>query len=147
MSSDNRFFGTTFRSGVLYFYIGSFSRTRIIVPEHISFTPEKWRFLCFSFDNIEKVLMVYLDSEKITEKTIDNGLENFEIESDFLKGEKFAKAKKFASKISDLNVWSKILTQEEIIDMYSCKDSLVAPDVLDWDTAEFDLGPNVTLEV
>ena len=146
-SSSNSFFGTAFWTGVAYLYIGPFSSTRMTIPEHVSFTPEKWRFFCFSFDNIEKVLKVYIDSEKIMETTIDNGLDNFEIESDFLKGEKFASAKKFAGQISDLNVWSKILTQDEINDMYSCKDSLETPDVLDWETAEFDLGPNLTLTV
>ena len=138
-SSDNRYFGTLFQPDVKYFYVGHLS-IRLIFPEHFPFTPEKWMFFCFSFDNTIKMLKVYVDSEKIIEKIINKGLENFELNNDFLKHERFARAKEFAGQISDLNVWSKILNEQEVKELNS-----FAPDIVNWNKAEFDLGPNITI--
>ena len=144
-SFGNNFFRTSFRSEGKIFAIGEYTVILIDYPEHLLFTPEKWLFFCFSFDNIEKVIKVYVDSEKILEKKIHKGLEDFEIESNFLKEEKFANAKEFAGQISDLNIWSKILIEKEIFDLYSCKAISINPDVVNWTNTEFELGPNITI--
>ena len=91
------------------------------------------------------MLKVYVDSEKIIEKIINKGLENFELNNDFLKHERFARAKEFAGQISDLNVWSKILNEQEVKELYSCQEISFAPDIVNWNKAEFDLGPNITI--
>ena len=91
------------------------------------------------------MLKVYVNSEKIIEQVINKGLENFEIKNDFLKHEKFARAKEFAGQISDLNVWSNILKEQEIKELYSCREIVFAPDIVNWNGAEFELGPNITI--
>ena len=64
---------------VIYFKIGAVVRARMVLPEKFWFIPEKWVFFCFSFDNISKILKVYLDTEVIADKYLDDELEGFEI--------------------------------------------------------------------
>ena len=66
------------------------------------------------------------------------------IQQDFLEHEKFGKYGKFSCQFTDLNIWSTILDDEDIMELYSCEEFVKVPDVLEWKYAELVLGPNIT---
>ena len=51
-------------------------------------------FFAFTYNNMEKSLEVYLNSEKIFKKTVKMHLDSFVIDQNFLQNEKFGKGKK-----------------------------------------------------
>ena len=111
-----------------YIEIDSYS-IRFEFPRKFNFIPEKWMFLCLTF---EKELKVYLNSKLIFEKGVTMGTKNLKLPVDFLKNLQIGKASKFAGELSELNIWSKALAYDEIKDLYDCKDISDIPDVLDW---------------
>ena len=137
-------FGFRFQRGRNYIFV-DYVAIRYEIPSDFIFTPEKWIFFCFSFDNTNKELKLFLNSQKILDKIIEKHWDNFKIEKNFLQSAKFGDASKFAGKISDLNIWSTILNDEEVKKLYDCAEISKVADVLDWTVAEFDLGPNITL--
>ena len=92
-------------------------------------------FLCLTSN---KRLKVYLNSELIFEKEIDNVTEGLRLPKDFLKNLQIGKASAFTGELSELNIWSKVLTDDKINDLYECK---AIPE--DWKTEEFQFGPNI----
>ena len=101
-------------------------------------------FFCLTFDNSEKLVKLYQNSNKIFEKQ-ELELKDFQIHEDSIKNLQFGKASKFAGKISELNIWSKVLDEDAIKNLYECKHLKELPDILDWKTEEFDFGPNITM--
>ena len=97
-------------------------------------------FFCFLFNNKNKRLQVFLDSEKIFNKVIEKHLDSFVIEKDYLEHERFGESGELSGQFTDLNIWSKILNDEDIKEHYSCEDIFKVPDVLEWKTAELVLG-------
>ena len=80
-------FGITMHDTGRYLRIGA-AYIRFEFPKHF-FVPDKWFFLCFTYNNKEKRIEVYLNSEKIFEEKIKDHLDTFVIESDFLQYAKF----------------------------------------------------------
>ena len=115
-------------------------------PTSYRFVPEKWLFFCVTFDNADKSLKIFLDSKRIFGKAFDKLLANYEISEDFLASLQFGKAPNFAGMISDLNIWSTVLYDDKILRLYECREISEKPDVLDWNDAEFDLGPHLEIE-
>ena len=117
----------TFLSHGNYIEVDSYS-IRFEFPRNFRFIPEKWMFLCLTSN---KRLKVYLNSELIFEKEIDNVTEGLRLPKDFLKYLQIGKASAFAGELSELNIWSKVLTDDKINDLYECKDITDVPDILD----------------
>ena len=92
---------------------------RIEFPKYF-FVPDKWFFLCFSYNNEKKKLVVYLNSEKIFDQIIKHHLDTLVINKDFLQYAKFGRVGSFAGQLTDLNIWSTILDGSEIRDLYLC---------------------------
>ena len=94
---------------------------------------------------MEKKLKVYLNSEKIFDKTIKNSLDSFVIDKNFLQKETFGKAGRFAGQLTDLNIWSRILSDSEIKTIYLCELLDEGPDVFDWKSSEFFPGRSIVV--
>ena len=142
-SSEKAFFSVILRKKAKYIVIGGVY-IRIDFPKAFFFTHEKWFFFCFLYNNRNKRLNVFLDSEKIFNKVIEKHLDGFVIEQDFLKHEIFGESGEFSGQFTDLNIWSTILNDEDIKDLYSCEEIVKVPDVLEWKYAELVLGPHIT---
>ena len=123
-------FGITIHDTGQYILIGGVY-IRFEFPNHF-FVPDKWFFLCFTYNNENKRLYVYLNSEKVLEEKIKHHLDAFVIESDFLQYAKFGKVGRFAGQLTDLNMWSTILDGSEIRDLYLCKVLEKKPDIVAW---------------
>ena len=65
----NSFFGLYFHIPMKYIVINRVS-VKVKFPATFIFTPEKWFFFCFSYDNKIKALNVFLNSEKIHGKIV-----------------------------------------------------------------------------
>ena len=138
-------FGYRFIEDGKYMYINKVI-SRFELPSDFVFIPETWIFFCFSFDNTKKEIKVYWNGEKVLERTIRKHLDEFRIKENFLEKEIFGLSSEFSGKFSDLNVWSRILRDQEIKELYDCGRTSDLPDVLDWSLAQFDLDPNITRE-
>ena len=121
-----------------YIIIGNVA-FRIEFPKDFKFTPEKWVFFCFSYNNENKSLVAYLDSKRIFDRIIKDHLDTFEIGRDFLNYEKFGDARYFVGNLTDINMWSSVLTEAEVIELFSCKAIDNIPDVVEWKFAEIAL--------
>jgi hypothetical protein len=100
---------------------------------------------CFLFDSTAKSFKIYLNSEQIFQDEQKIKLKDYEIASDFLKYQKIGYAKNFAGRITKLNIWSRLLTPEQVLEVHKCQ-MVDAPDILNWETVQLELGPNITLE-
>ena len=81
------------------------------------FVPSKWMFFCFTFDNSENKIKIYEGSKLILEKQISK-----EIPEDFLQNLQLGKASKFAGELTQLNIWSQVLTDDDIKILGDCKE-------------------------
>ena len=95
-------FGINMHDTGRYINIGGFY-TRFEFPKHF-FVPDKWFFLCFTYNNENKRLEVYLNAETIFKENIKHHLDTFVIDKDFLKFAKFGKVGRFAGQLTDLNL-------------------------------------------
>jgi len=109
------------------------------------FVPDRWVFLCFTYNNIKKKLEVYLNSEKMFDKIIKKDLDSFVLDKDFLQYEKFGMVGKFAGRLTDLNVWSRILDSLEIRKLYMCEVLVGGPDIVDWKSGQLVPGRNIVV--
>ena len=143
--SDNetKYFRNSIRSNGNYFGVGGLS-TRVEFPQDF-FVPDKWFFFCFTYNNIEKKVEVYLNSEKILDKEIKKDLNSFVIDRDFLQYEKFGMVGKFAGRLTDLNIWSRILDGSDIMKLYTCKVLVGGPDIVDWKSGQLVPGRNIVV--
>ena len=107
--------------------------------------PDKWVFFCFTYNNINKRVEIYLNSEKMLDKEIKKDLDSFVIDKDFLQYEKFGMVGKFAGRLTDLNIWSRILDGSEIIKLYSCEVLGDGPDIVDWKSGQLVPGKNIVV--
>ena len=123
-------FGITIHDNGQYIEIWGVS-IRFEFPKSF-FVPDKWFFLCFTYNNENKRLEVYLNSEKVFEEKIKDHLDTFVIEKDFLQYARFGKVGRFAGQLTDLNMWSTILHSSEIKDLYICKVLKKKPDIVAW---------------
>ena len=123
-------FGITIEKTGRYIIVGGVY-IRFEFPE-LFFVPDKWFFLCFTYNNEKKKLEVYLNSEKIHDQIIRHHLDTLVINKDFLYYAKFGKVGRFAGQLTDLNIWSTILDGFEIRDLYLCKLPEKKPDIVDW---------------
>ena len=118
---------------------------RIDFPKNIEFIPDKWFFFCFTYSNDKKWLLAYLNGVNIFVKAIQNDLDTFQIEKNFLENLRFGKGGTFAGQLTDINIWSRILNDTEINGLFTCKQANNEPDVLDWRNASIVPGTNSTL--
>ena len=86
---------------------------------------------------------MFLNAEKILDKTIRKHLNSFVIDKDFLQYEKFGKAGSFAGKLTDLNIWSRILDSSEIMRLYMCEALDEGPDIVDWKSSQLVPGRDI----
>ena len=82
-ATRNTFFGITMKPDAKYMRVGKIAN-RFEFPEDTHFIPEKWLFLCFSFDNSGKELSVFVNGKKVFQNIIKKHLDNFEITKNFL---------------------------------------------------------------
>ena len=72
-------------------------------------------FFCFSYNNVNKEVKVFINGKQVMQKIIETHLDSFEISENFLETEKFGNAYQFSGKFSDLNIWSTILSVEQFL--------------------------------
>ena len=108
--------------------------------------PESWAFLCFSYHDIDKEIHIYWNSIKVFEKMDKKSLKDFSIGNSFLEDLKIGEVKQFSGNIAKLDIWSKILTKEEIEDIFNCKTIQSKPDILDWENTDFDIGKDMIMK-
>ena len=125
-------FGINMHDTGRYINIGGF-------PKHF-FVPDKWFFFCFTYNNENKRLEVYLNGKTIFKEKIKHHLDTFVIDKDFLQFAKFGSVGRFAGQLTDLNIWSRILDGSEIRDLFSCKVLTKEPDVLAWQSSNIISG-------
>ena len=113
-------------------------------PSNYSFLPDHWIFFCVTFDNISKILSIFLNGQSILQKTVEH-LPDYDIRRDFLKNQVFGKADSFAGRTSDINIWSSVLKNDQIEDLYECKETIV-PDLFHWEASKLELGSGLTVE-
>ena len=109
------------------------------------FVPDRWVFLCFTYNNIKKKLEVYLNSEKMFDKIIKKDLDSFVLDKDFLQFEKIGMVGKFAGRLTDLNIWSRILDSSEIMKLYTCEVLGDGPDIVDWKSGQIVPGRTIVV--
>ena len=142
---SNKQFGIKLLPQGNYVYVDGLP-IRLKFHDGYTFVPGKWFFLCFSYDNQKKRLRVHINSKLILEKTFDTVLDSFRITENFLSQSKFGQAGLFAGKIGDLNVWSKILNDNQIYEIFNCKEIKIYPNILNWSEAIIAIGPNITMQ-
>ena len=144
-ATRNTFFGNSLRRDSKSMYVG-----RVVIrfkyPSTFLFKPEKWMFFCFSYDNLNKEIKVYVNGKNVLQKIVKDHLDNFEIEKNFLQNEKFGKASQFSGKFSDLNIWSNIMSIKDFDTLYKCEEIDMEPDVLKWNNKDLVTGPNISVE-
>ena len=141
--NEKKYFGIDMNRKGRYVIIGGIY-IRVEFPKDF-FIPDKWFFFCFTYNNKEKQLVIFLNSEKIWDTRVQEHLDTFVIEEDVLKHEKFGKAGRFAGQVTDLNIWSRILNSSEIESLYSCEVLDEEPDIVDWESAEIVSGNSITV--
>ena len=132
--NETKYFGIVMHKTGRYVLIGGIY-IRVEFPNNF-FIPDKWFFYCFTYNNKKKSLEVYLNSEKIFDKIIKDHLDTFVIKEDFLKYDKFGKVGRFAGQLTDLNIWSRILNESEIRDLYLCGESENGGKIVDWKSSK-----------
>ena len=79
---EKKYFEIFIYSNRRYVKIGD-NAIRVEFPTDF-FIPDKWFFFCFTYNNVDKKLGVYLNSEKIFDQAIEKHLDSFLIDKDFL---------------------------------------------------------------
>ena len=130
----SKYFMIELLSKARYLWIGGMS-VRFEFPEDF-FIPDQWFFYCFAYNNENKKLEVYLNSEKIFDNKIEKHLDAFVIDKNFLQYEKFGMAGIFAGQFTDLNIWSRILKDSEIAKLFKCEVLDKGPDIVDWKSSQ-----------
>ena len=82
-----------------------------------------------------KQLCAYLNGEKIYDNVILRHLNTFVIKEDFLQYDMFGKYEAFSGQFTDINMWSRILNDDEIKQLYANQIMEDNPDVLDCEAA------------
>jgi hypothetical protein len=137
------------KGDTLDFYFGNgyeYKPHYIHIPKGQEIVPHSWTLFCISYNNDNKMLAVYLNSVQIYNKTEKSDLEAFTVEKDFLSMIKF-QVDKNSGNLTGLNIWSDILTAEQVIDIYKCK-PYQAPDLIAWENVKFDVNPpNINIQL
>ena len=143
--SENRAFALNVEEVSNYVKINSIYY-RYSFPPTFEWLPETWALFCFAFDNRAKIFKIYLNAEEIFQDQQKIKLKDYKIAPDFLKYQQIGQSKRIAGRITQLNMWSSILTLQEVLEVYKCRKVDHTPDILDWETVQFNLGPNITIE-
>ena len=105
-----------------------------------------WNTLCVTYNSVDQATVVALRGDIIfTEEKI---YPNRKLSSRYL--EKFILGRKdkefhFIGKLTRINIWSKLLSEEALINITDCGSSIIeeSPDVLDWKDIKFETTDDV----
>ena len=101
--------------------------------------PYSWVLICLQIDVSNNLVRLYLNSELIFEKYDKENMAHLNLKDNFLSfGLRIINA---GANRTGLQVWSTILSEENIEAMYECDKSYPKPDVLNWNDVEFDVKP------
>ena len=127
---------------LIFFIVNKFGEHRVDIstPEGSKIVPHSWSSFCITFDNQNKELALYFNSYELYNKRNISELQNLKFPTDFLRSLIFP-ADKSSSILTNLNIWSKILTKEEVKDIYLCNGSSPPPDLVNWENISFSINP------
>ena len=143
--TSNKGFRISMTSFGNYFKIGSLSY-RYPFPDDFEWLPDTWMFICFSYDNIAKEFKIYLNGDKIFENKEARELDGYKISEDFLQHLSLGHGKRFRGRLTKFNMWSRILSYTDIIVAYNCQESLLQPDIVNWENVKLEASPDLILE-
>ena len=125
---------------VLFFLFSSpeYNRYDVKVPDGKGIVPHSWTFLCFTYDNQANAVGLYLNAGQIFFQT--NITDLAILPTDFLQRTIFPLDSN-SGNLTGVNIWSKILTPNEIEDIYNCGPGSRDGDLMDWDNIIFDVMP------
>ena len=121
-----------------------------VEAQALPFRHRKWNHICFTYTSVEKVGKLYYNGKKVREDSegnftnIESGesvlRSSFEIaqEPDIFEGG-YDPAQLFNGEISDLNMWSKVISDAEISSLADCSSS-IRGDVIAWKKKKFTIN-------
>ena len=110
-------------------------------PNDLQIVPHTWTFFCITFDNDEKIVETYVNSRKVFKRKIPEVFAEVEWEMEFLKKRVKFNVVDYTGNLTGLNLWSRVLTTENIISLYSCNQDHDPPDLIDWEDMELNIIP------
>ena len=134
--SDKRGFRLSVQHSSNYVQIDSVFY-RYAFPSNFEWLPDTWAFFCFTLDVRSKIFNIFLNGEMVFEDEQKIKLKDYKIAPNFLQYLQIGDSKDFAGQITELNMWSKVLSQGEVLGLYRCSKIDRDPDILEWDTVQF----------
>ena len=129
------------KSFFITFNSDQFGSHSIEVPKGQEIIPHSWTFFCIMFDNEKKTLIIYLNSEVIHKQTGIENINDFKLETDFVKENIQFSIGAYSGNLTGLMMWSTVLTKEDVKSLYTCSQGYPEPDIIDWEKVEFDISP------
>ena len=111
-----------------------------VAPKGKKILPHSWTSICISYDNQIMELALYLNSDQIFAKRNLSKLQDLTLPKDFLSNLIFP-VDKNSCNLTNLNIWSKVLTKAEVTDIYLCDQQTPPPDLVSWENISFNINP------
>ena len=134
------------RGEELFFWFGlqeqSFMHD-IDLPNNNSIMPYFWTFICFTFDSDADNIALYLNSDLIYSKSTRSEqylVQNTSLSSFLILIGNYTEGMDNYG-ITGLNVWSRVLTRNEVEDVFLCKENYKKSILLHWDNISMQVQP------
>ena len=123
---------------------------RKILAYSIPFRHRQWNHICFTYSSLKKLAKFYYNGKLVS---IENST-NFTLEisgksvykSSFIVGQEpdkinggFSSVQLFNGDLSELNIWRRILSDEQIVSLSQCH-LLIRGDIISWEQNNFDIN-------
>ena len=130
-----------FGSGeTIFIYFLKYMADIEVAPKGKKIMPHSWTSICITYDNQNMELALYLNSYQIFSKKIPR-LQDSTLPKDFLATLIFP-VDKNSCNLTNLNIWSKVLTKDEVTDIHLCDQQAPPPDLVSWENISFTIRPD-----
>lgn len=110
--------------------------------------PGVWNSFCVLYDNSTQRIAVYMNNAAVLDVTDFKNQNNRTFPERTISRLRIGSSKElFAGKITDFNIWSKVLPLSDILKVQKCKNASSSPDLLNWETAMWSLTDEMSMEV
>ena len=124
----------------LFINFSKYMASILIAPKGKKIVPHSWSSICITYNDQNLELALYLNSDQIFVKRIPR-LQDLTLPKDFLHNLIFP-VDKNSCNLTDLNIWSKVLTKDEVADIYQCDPHSPHPDLVAWQNISFTINPD-----
>ena len=152
--NSNLFFGFGGDFTKIYLYENSFEGRQLFLnlcercetyyidlSEEQRILPHTWVHLCIQLSGSESSIKLYLNANLVFDKVNVKSMENLRLEEDYIEENvRFTIYSMYGNR-TGLQLWSTLLSNRDIGNVYQCNENQPKADVLEWKDVEFDIVP------